>query len=168
MIISSSIPFLLSLTFFNVARGAFLQRIFAYDLVTLETFDVKGGDHEDSFTIPEDIIEGAMAEEANRRNCNSLFVKGLIVNECCWSGPRYYTKKPDFIDPNGVKILYIRSLCFPEDDRYFDLYPGETKGVEDMKKNLVIRKIFLGRKEHILVGDVIVNDISYGPFLLLA
>jgi hypothetical protein len=129
--------------------------------VTLETFVVRG-ETEDEFHL-----SAALALEADQRGCSSLFINNLYINDSLWYGPSYFTSHPDFIDRDGIQFLYIKSLTFLREKNYLGLLPGDN-GVFQMKRSLIVRKIFPGRDQHILVGDVIINGYSYGPFLLTA
>lgn len=123
--------------------------------------------------IPEDqkssrSLESILESEAKRLDLNSMYIHRLSINGEEIYGPKYYTQKPDVIKRGKSKFYYVHKLKFYRDETLPILLPDFETGASEIKKSLVTRRIFEGRDENILVGNVYVDDLNYGPILLPA
>lgn len=158
--------FYILLTLASVARGASWFSLRSWisppiDYLTIESLEVNA-----------ERVYDVLAETAIKNNAVSIFVNQLSMHmdEMFLHGSFYYTSRPDYIVRNNLQVLYVESLHFKVYSLLFNdnpkSFPGTEKDQKKLKKALVKRKIFIGRSGPVLVGDVIVKNVSLGPFFL--
>lgn len=149
----------------NVIRGAtWFPKTSPKSHLTIKSLELEmRGGSKGHLHVPDQKITKFLAKKAAENNSASIFVNKLFFSENSWYGPVYYSSKPDLIERDNIKLLYVESLQFLE-------YPinrlETTEEIECFKRVLVERKIFIGRDEPVMVGDVIVNNYSLGPIFL--
>ena len=105
--------------------------------------------------------------ELSRKNTNAIFGNNLKIDGRSL-GPKYFTSKPEIVIHGGMKYFHVSSIKFFDAKIASGISPLDEESVEQMKRKLVTRSIFVGRIEHILVSNVIIGEVSYGPILLPA
>ena len=115
-------------------------------------------------------IAALLENELSIQDCNTIFYNNLKIDGRSL-GPKYFTSKPEIVILGGMKYLHISWLHFFKSkiiseisltDEKYDKY------VEKMKRKLIKRSVFVGRNEHILVSNVIIGEVGYGPIFLPA
>jgi hypothetical protein len=123
---------------------------------TIPALDVPGEPNDQT-------ILDALKAEAAKGNSISIFVNRVIVNEAQFIGALYYSGQPKWFEGENNKILLVESLHFMN---YPDSLPWTKECIEELKRKLVKKDIFLGVIEPVLVGNVKVNHLDLGPIFL--
>lgn len=109
-----------------------------------------------------------LAYEVERLGLEALFVNQLSINGNEIQGPMYFTIEPIFLTHGKAKYFFVPKIKFYRNMKFIIPFPNHQNGIEDIKRSLVTRDIFIGRTEDILVGKVHIDDVNYGPILLPA
>jgi hypothetical protein len=143
--------------------------------ITLAELDIKTNEFSYVFEIKTNefshvnySLTALLENELSARNCDAIFIGELSIDGSI-IGPRYFTSKPEkkIVILEGVKYFHIYSLKIysSKDPATFRL---NEEYMERTKRELVTRSIFVGRNENILVSNVIIGKVNYGPILLPA
>jgi hypothetical protein len=110
--------------------------------------------------IREDMINRALLCKMEEFGVDSILIKELDIQNIHY-GARYHTRAPIL-----KKFLIVEEMDFLNVPEYVNLSPDDQEGVLAMKKKLITPRIFSMEYHNVFVENIIVNQISYGLYIL--